>query len=52
MIPTPFVLNDAVVIMQTIKQTSKPVVSDVVKKFYPKTSEIIKGTIQKANETN
>jgi hypothetical protein len=52
MIPTPFVLNDAVVIMQTIKQSSKPAVSDVVKKFYPKTSEIIKDTIQTANETN
>jgi len=52
MIPTPFVLNDAVVIMQTIKQSPKPVVSDVVKKFYPKTSEIIKDTIQTANETN
>ena len=52
MIPTPFVLNDAVVILQTIKQTPKSDVSDVVKKFFPKTSVIVKDTISTSNVSN
>ena len=56
MIPTPFVLNDAVVIMQSIKPTQKRGAKmkdlTVPKKFYQKKTAEVKDTIQNINETN
>ena len=52
MIPTPFVLNDAVVIIQTLKPSPKLEITVPIKQNYRVSNSIEKDTIQPVNETN
>ena len=52
MIPTPFVLNDAVVILQAIKPTPKIEILTDLQQNYPLENQIIKDSITSTNETN
>ena len=52
MIPTPFVLNDAVVIVQSLKPSPKLEIAVPIKPNYHISNSIEKDTIQTTNETN
>ena len=52
MIPTPFVLNDAVVIVQTLKASPKLEIAVPKNQNYRMSNATVKDTIQNVNETN